>query len=329
MYCRSVMATAVLMMPLDCWRTSYSSIEAFTMSLRTLFLKLLLLASFTCTSQCVALSRGAELLQASPGDVHRTVDVHGTYMRATRAKDGSIIGVYEAADGANDVIRAVKSTNDGLSWKAIGTVANVLAEEHSIANPFVLQLPNGRLLVASRNHDRRSKNNYTMFRISVFGSDNGGATWSKLGNIDERRRDGVNGLWEPFLRVSRNGTIQAFYSSENNQNDQNNIMKISKDNGETWSKPIPVSGKDIRSRDGMAGVANVDDNGNVMYVLLQLQSCFTPLIANVLLDASSRVCRIMCSLLTMFFLMTTGLLGQSAAVCTRQKIIETQAHPML
>ncbi|POR36833.1 Uncharacterized protein TPAR_02958 [Tolypocladium paradoxum] len=187
-------------------------------------------------------------------------------MRATRAKDGSIIGVYEAPDGPNAVIRVVKSTDAGVSWKAIGSVTSVLAKTHSISNPFIVQHPDGRLLATSRNHDRISTDDYTYFRISLFGSDDGGATWSNLGNIDERRRDGVNGLWEPFLRVSRDGTLQAFYSSENNKDDQDNIMKISKDNGKTWSKPMPVSGQDKKSRDGMTGVADVDDKGNVICV---------------------------------------------------------------
>lgn len=234
------------------------------MSFRTLFLNLLVLASLTCTSKCVVLPAGVINVPVAADGDRRTVDVHGTYMRATRAKNGSIIGVYEAPDGPNAVIRVVESTDTGVSWKSIGTVTSVLAEKHSISNPFVLQLPSGRLLVTSRNHDRISKDDYTMFRISLFASDNGGTTWSNLGNIDERRREGVNGLWEPFLRLNRDGTIQVFYSSENNKDDQNNIMKISKDNGKSWSKPMPVSGQDIRARDGMTGVANVDNSGNVM-----------------------------------------------------------------
>ncbi|KND86905.1 hypothetical protein TOPH_08448 [Tolypocladium ophioglossoides CBS 100239] len=237
------------------------------MSFRAFFLNLLALASLNCIPHCVAVSSGV-----TPDGEQWIVDAHGTYMRATWATDGSIIGVYEDTDGPKAVIRVVKSTNSGISWQAIGSVTSVVTETHSIGNPFILQLPNGRLLATSRNHDRKSAHDYTYFRIALFGSDDGGANWSSLGNIAERRRDGINGLWEPFLRVSRNGTIQAFYSSENNAYDQDNIMKISKDNGESWSSPMPVSGQDIRSRDGMTGVANVDDEGNVICVFESLRN---------------------------------------------------------
>ncbi|KND88089.1 hypothetical protein TOPH_07320 [Tolypocladium ophioglossoides CBS 100239] len=219
---------------------------------------------------------------APPADIHAravssaggqiVVDVGGVYMRATRLSDGSILGGYSAQDGQNRVLRVVKSTDGGASWTRIGTAASTPAAMHDMDNAFPLQLPNGRVLFAFRNHDLTASGSYTYFRITLCYSDDGGHNWSFLTQIDERPMNGVNGLWEPFLRVSRDGTLQAFYSSENSANDQDNIMKTSKDNGNTWSGPRPVSGEGITSRDGMTGVSNIDNNGNVICVFENTES---------------------------------------------------------
>lgn len=199
-----------------------------------------------------------------PSSGQVVVDVGGVYMRATRLNDGSIIGGYAAQEGADHVLRVVKSTDGGNSWSAIGTVAGGESATHDIDNAFPLQLPSGRILFAFRNHDRTSSGQYTYYRITVCFSDDGGVTWSFLSQVDERPANGVNGLWEPFIRVAGDGTIQLYYSSENSGPDQDNIMKTSTDNGQTWHGPFAVSGQGIISRDGMTAVTNIDNNGNLM-----------------------------------------------------------------
>ena len=199
----------------------------------------------------------------SPSGNRVVVDAGGVYMRATSLLDGSILGAYATQDGDNHVLRAVKSTDHGASWRQVGTIAQGSPTKTDIDNAFPLQLPNGRLLLAFRNHDRTSSG-YTYYRITVCYSDDNGASWIFLSQIDERAAQGKNGLWEPFLRVANNGNLQAFYSAENSDADQDNIMKVSTDNGKTWSSTRPVSGQGLTSRDGMMGVANIDNNGNLM-----------------------------------------------------------------
>lgn len=196
------------------------------------------------------------------------IERNGSYMRATHAKDGSIIGVYEHSDGVHDTIRVVKSTDAGASWKKIGDVVTVDDKKQNVGNPHILGVQSGRLLVASRLHDRNTTDprRYKYYRLAVHGSDDDGVTWKKIGIIAERVGGDFNGLWEPFLRQSRDGTLQAFYSSEIINSDQDNLMKISKDGGKSWSTETIVSGKDLNTRDGMTGVANIDNKGNVMQV---------------------------------------------------------------
>ena len=69
--------------------------------------------------------------------------------------------------------------------------------------------------------------------------------------------------------------MQLYYSRENAQNDQNNLMRTSSHGGCTWSTSRVVSGASLTLQDGMTGVATVSgsdlivdsentDNGHVM-----------------------------------------------------------------
>ena len=193
------------------------------------------------------------------GDNPVVVDPAGVYMRATRLNDGSIIGGYAAVQGANKALLSVHSTDGGASWQALGTVTSVPAAQHEVDNAFPLQLPSGRVLFAFRNHDKDSNGNFIYYRLTVTHSEDGGRTWQFLSQIEERPKSGVNGLWEPFLRVDKSGNVQAYYSSENAANDQDNLVKTSTDGGSTWSSARIVSGGGITSRDGMASVAAAND----------------------------------------------------------------------
>ncbi|KAK2594718.1 hypothetical protein QQS21_007568 [Conoideocrella luteorostrata] len=215
-----------------------------------LFLGLLALPTLT-------LSSPIQNIAVAPSAGHTLVDINGIYMRATRLHDSSILGGYAAQDGPNHVLRVVKSTDDGSSWTQIGSVATSVSATHDLDNAFPLQLPSGRILFAFRNHDRTASGEYTYFRITVCYSDDNGYNWKFLSQVAERPAQGVNGLWEPFLRVSASGAAQVYYSSENSANDQDNLMKISTDNGASWSGPHVVSGEGVTSRDGMSAVAEI------------------------------------------------------------------------
>jgi hypothetical protein len=47
---------------------------------------------------------------------------HGTYPRATRLQDGSILGTHTAFQNGENVIVTTKSTDEGLSWSPFGEV---------------------------------------------------------------------------------------------------------------------------------------------------------------------------------------------------------------
>ncbi|KAI0114532.1 glycoside hydrolase family 93 protein [Nemania sp. FL0031] len=227
----------------------------------------------------ISLSLGApaSLDKRLPGRVVKAsntavIDPVGVYIRVT-AVNGGLIAGYAATDGTQHVLRTAKSTDGGQSWYHQGEVYRADKTTHDVDNAFPLQLPSGRILYAYRNHDRPNSQ-YTYYRITISYSDDGGVTFKYLSTVDQRAASGVNGLWEPFLRVANDGSLQCYYSAENSANDQDGLMRQSFDGGLTWSSPITISGSGVTSRDGMIGVAKIDNNGNLMAVFENTESGF-------------------------------------------------------
>ena len=95
--------------------------------------------------------------------------------------------------------------------------------------------------------------------VQVSASTDQGKTWNFLSTVVERKADGVNGVWEPAMRLSNDGNVQLYYSSESGPNDQQGYVVSTADGGVSWSAPTTVS-RLAGSRDGMIGVATVSGN---------------------------------------------------------------------
>ncbi|KAL9107002.1 MAG: hypothetical protein Q9227_008038 [Pyrenula ochraceoflavens] len=217
----------------------------------------LLLTTHLCTS--TPLSRRAGVVPTLSGTPASMGP--GTYPRATRLQDNSILGTFAEhnADGES-IITVVRSTDNGGTWSHMGEVTRNDTATHDIDNPYLLQLSSGRVLVAFRNHDRQPFAAYIYFRIVVCYSDNGGADWVYLSTPEQHASTGSepNGSWEPFMRIAGDGSLQIYYSRENNAGDQDSLMRTSTDQAVTWSDPSTVTGAEQpNSRDGMQGVATV------------------------------------------------------------------------
>lgn len=199
-----------------------------------------------------------------------TVASTGTYLRVTSVTYANgttgLVGAYtDTTDsGSNRILRIVQSADQGQSWDIISSVAQGEVATSDTDNPFPLQIvPGGRIICAYRNHDIDAATGaYTYYRITLSYSDDGGANWSYLSQVTERAATSTNnGLWEPFCRLANDGTtIQCYYSSETAADDQDSLMQYSTDGGETWSDEIVVTGQNVTSRDGMTGVAVVEND---------------------------------------------------------------------
>ena len=170
---------------------------------------------------------------------------------ATPPQLGNADSIQTAFQDGDNVLEIVMSTDHGTSWQAIGEVTRGPSNANDIDNPYVLQLPSGRVLCAYRNHSKDPNTGaYQYFRITVSYSDDLGKTWKYL-STPSSDPGPVNGNWEPFLRNAKDGSLQLYYSRENSASDQDTLERLSTDGGQTWTGPQTISGAGITSRDGM------------------------------------------------------------------------------
>ncbi|KAL8734501.1 MAG: hypothetical protein Q9166_001401 [cf. Caloplaca sp. 2 TL-2023] len=192
----------------------------------------------------------------------------GTYPRATRLRDGSILGVYTAFQSGANVLLTVRSTNNGATFTPHGEITRGPSNANDIDNAFPVQLPapSTRILCAFRNHSKNPTTGaYTYFRITLTYSDDSGKSWRYLSQ-PAGDNGPVTGNWEPYLRNAVDGSLQIYYSHENSVQDQDTLQRISRDGGATWSAAVCVSGCGTTARDGMTSVASLANSKSLMLV---------------------------------------------------------------
>ncbi|KAL8756834.1 MAG: hypothetical protein Q9199_002644, partial [Rusavskia elegans] len=194
----------------------------------------------------------------------------GTYPRATRLRDGTILGVYTAFQSGSNVLLTVRSTNNGATFTPLGEITRGASNANDIDNAFLIQLPapSTRILCAFRNHSKTPTTGaYTFFRITITYSDDGGQSWRYLSQPASDPGP-VTGNWEPYLRTALDNSLQLYYSRENNAQDQDTLQRTSLDGGQSWSPATCVSGCGLTARDGMTSLASLVANTNSKSLIL-------------------------------------------------------------
>ena len=196
-----------------------------------------------------------------------TTDI-GHYSRANYLNDRFIIGTFVQTTSTDfttskSTIKVVKSSDNGNTWFGNITVYTNKTYTNDIDNPYVLQIPSGRVLLIYRNQYRPNFFNETLYRLLISYSDDGGASWTFQDNAVTKfpsvPYDGLaEGIWEPFLRIAQDESLQLYYSEETNSSgaNQDSKMRTSTNGAETWSEAKTISPANITSRDGMLGVVN-------------------------------------------------------------------------
>ncbi|CAO2650172.1 Nn.00g014640.m01.CDS01 [Neocucurbitaria sp. VM-36] len=186
----------------------------------------------------------------------------GTYPRAIKLADGkTLLGAYTDRRGDNTTITTVRSTDNGASWSPIGVVDTGPKTTKDVDNPYVYERPDGKILCAFRNHDRSGSTTYSVYRITLCISEDGGVSWKYL-QTPTSDPGGVTGNWEPFLQRALDGSTQLYYSRETSGTDQDSLLRLSTDGGASWSAADVISGEGIETRDGMVGVAHTPDDNS-------------------------------------------------------------------
>ncbi|KAL1635925.1 hypothetical protein SLS58_010030 [Diplodia intermedia] len=232
----------------------------------------LLLAASSTAVASPTLHRRAGLTPSLSGALNPMSTGSSTYPRANFLSSGSILGAFTAfpSDGTS-VITLVSSPDSGATWNPLGTAASGPTNTTDIDNPFPIELPSGRLLVAFRNHDQELDQTYTFFRITVCYSDDGGASWAYL-STPASDSGAVTGDWEPFMRLDGD-TLQLYYSRETADDDQDSLMRTSTDGGATWSAATTFTGAELtNARDGMLGVAEMPGGAGQLIAVFETET---------------------------------------------------------
>ncbi|RHZ49816.1 hypothetical protein CDV55_102084 [Aspergillus turcosus] len=189
-------------------------------------------------------------------------DPSGTYPRLARLSDGSILSAFTRFAGQTRILTVAKSTDGGRTFHDFGEVTR---SQGDCDNLFLLEVAPSVVLGAFRNHDL-GPNGPTHFRITVCRSTDGGRTWQFASQAVEKSPP--NGIWEPFMRLGRQGEVQLFYSQEYAHDNQCTMLVRSFDQGSSWSQPECLEGINDRIRDGMTGIAPTIDNGREALVMV-------------------------------------------------------------
>ncbi|KAI1080799.1 glycoside hydrolase family 93 protein [Whalleya microplaca] len=186
----------------------------------------------------------------------------GTYPRVAHLSDGGILSIATVNNSGERSLVVSRSDDDGATFAQIGVVTQGAGD---IDNGYLLQLPSGDVLAAFRNHDWDENQIRTYFRISVCRSTDGGRNWEFAGSVAEQAADpakgGYNGLWEPFLRIGTDGAIQATFSEELGEFNQETFRALSDNEGQSWTQPVNLKlhADNQEFRDGMQGIVSVKD----------------------------------------------------------------------
>jgi Neuraminidase (sialidase) len=226
-------------------------------------------ASTSTTSRQLTLVGPPITLHPSPGAQ--------TYPRAIKLRSGVFLGVVTTFEPQNGILVSI-SNDSGASWSPHSTI--MLAPEPNVQlnNAFLLETSTNRILCAFRCHTLKPEaigvdekpgglnEGYLYYKLLLYYSDDLGITWHYL-STPVQESGPVHGLWEPFLRLSNKGDLQFYYSREAGNRDQDNLLRISKDGGLTWSTEVFVSGSGLATRDGMMGIQELEaGSGKLMSV---------------------------------------------------------------
>lgn len=139
-----------------------------------------------------------------------------------------------------------------LLWAVIGFTATALGQTDPAVtlqlrpgenNPRnsegdFITLKNGKILFVYSHYTGKSTSDHAPAYLAGRVSDDGGKTWSSSDRLIVDREGDMNVMSVSLLRL-KNGKIALFYLKKNSEMDCIPLMRISTDEAQTWSEPIP------------------------------------------------------------------------------------------
>jgi len=197
----------------------------------------------------------------------------GGYPRMRRLKDNSLIVVYENRRGD---LMVKKSTDEGTTWgepvmayEAFNYTDEQTGESTrvNIANPEMIQLDNGDILLASNLRPRDE--GIFPFSIALKKSMDNGVTWTEADILYQAGTYFRDGCWEPSFLILPNGTLHLYFANESpyrDSDEQEISMLYSTDNGASWSEEHTTVSFRKGKRDGMPVAVH---DGSKIYVAIE------------------------------------------------------------
>ncbi|WP_255952599.1 exo-alpha-sialidase [Streptomyces odontomachi] len=200
-------------------------------------------------------------------------DGTGLYPRAVRlehsgADNGRILASVVTFDGNNGLGAVYESTDDGGSFRQVGTVGDPQAAGgRGLCCSTLFELPQqvgglpaGTLLwaasVGQDTADRRMS-------IRVFASTDVGRSWSYLSTVATAPND--RGLWEPEFSVDAQGNLVCHYSDETDGTHSQKLVAARTSDGVTWTGHHDTVASALGSdRPGMAVVRKLPNGSYFM-----------------------------------------------------------------
>ena len=198
----------------------------------------------------------------------------GLYPRAIRlshsgSANGRVIASVMTFSGNNGTGTFSESTDDGKTFKKVGTVAPSGAANGAgscCGSVYELPqqvgaLPAGTLLWGqSVGQDATNRR----MALQVYASRDTARTWSYLSTCATAPNTG--GLWEPEFSVDAAGKLECYYSDETNPSAHSqSLQRVSSSDGATWSAPSAVvAPSNVGLRPGMAVVRKLPSGRYLM-----------------------------------------------------------------
>ncbi|MBK5195793.1 MAG: exo-alpha-sialidase, partial [Proteiniphilum sp.] len=208
----------------------------------------------------------------------------GAYPRLRRLSNNSLLVVYENRKGdvlvKTSIDEGVSWSEAVIAWEAFEQTGSetMTATRINIANPELIQLPNGDILLASNLRPR--KEGVYPFSIALKRSSDNGVTWSDAEILYRAGTIFKDGCWEPSFLLLPDGTLQIYFANESpyRQSDEQEISMLSStDNGKSWQEEHTTVSFRKGYRDGMPVAVH---DGKEIYVTIEdnLSGQFKPYI---------------------------------------------------
>lgn len=186
------------------------------------------------------------------------------YPRALNLADGSWLLVFTTfAQGdsgyllnptGDNILVVLRSQNHGKTWTKLSRLSD---PGRDMDNGEMIQLADGSILLAARSVRWQES-----YRLPIYKSRDGGATWNLLSSIDSNEgKPGElgkpdKGVYEPQFYQITPTELGVMYSTEKHVTEspsysQTVAEKISTDGGKTWGKEIWVAAGGPLDRPGM------------------------------------------------------------------------------